>query len=250
MPRRHVPLGRPPRLRSSHPAHPAHTEFSGRSPSSSCWFPASSFAPTATSHNRRPGTTGRTSTSRQALISQVIDTPISMVRAEAGGAVRSAATIGLAAANWFRSRLDQANLAAGDIVLLASPGGDLNQAAIMGEIIRQRALATAVGSADASGAASSRATAPAPACSSMPGARPASASWARPWAFTGSHTRPRSTIPSRRPADCRRRAGLHDQDGGVVDSIVEAMSRDPGDLLAGPKQALAMNLVTDPLGKP
>ena len=60
-------------------------------------------------------------------------------------------TIGPAAANWFRGRLDQANLAAGDVVLLASPGGDLNQAVIIGEIIRQRSLATAVGGADASG---------------------------------------------------------------------------------------------------
>ena len=37
-------------------------------------------------------------------------------------------TIGPAAANWFRERLDEAQLAAGDIILLSSPGGDLNQA--------------------------------------------------------------------------------------------------------------------------
>ena len=42
------------------------TASSGRSPSSSCWFPASAFAPTATCRSRRPGTTGRTSTSRRA----------------------------------------------------------------------------------------------------------------------------------------------------------------------------------------
>ena len=60
-------------------------------------------------------------------------------------------TIGAAAASWFRARLDEAHLAAGDIVLLSSPGGDLNQAIIMGEIIRSRGLVTAVGVADASG---------------------------------------------------------------------------------------------------
>ncbi|MCA1452907.1 hypothetical protein I6F35_06690 [Bradyrhizobium sp. BRP22] len=59
--------------------------------------------------------------------------------------------IGPAAANWFRDRLDEAHLAPGDLVLLSSPGGDLNQALIMGEIIRSRGLTTAVGVADASG---------------------------------------------------------------------------------------------------
>ena len=37
------------------------------------------------------------------------------------------------------------------MVLLSSPGGDLNQATIMGEIIRSRGLATAVGIPDTSG---------------------------------------------------------------------------------------------------
>ena len=59
--------------------------------------------------------------------------------------------IGPAAAKWFRDRLDEAQLAAGDVILMSSPGGDLNQAAIMGEIIRSRGLVTAVGTADASG---------------------------------------------------------------------------------------------------
>src|SRR5271168_2926023 len=36
--------------------------------------------------------------------------------------------IGPAAASWFRERLDEAHLAAGDTVLLSSPGGDLGQA--------------------------------------------------------------------------------------------------------------------------
>ncbi|MGA9091043.1 MAG: hypothetical protein WB420_18275, partial [Bradyrhizobium sp.] len=58
-------------------------------------------------------------------------------------------TIGAAAAGWLRQRLDEAHLVAGDAVLLSSPGGDLSQAIIMGEIIRSRGLATAVGVADA-----------------------------------------------------------------------------------------------------
>ena len=60
-------------------------------------------------------------------------------------------TIGPATASWFRDRLDEAHLMPGDAILLSSPGGDLNQAIIMGEIIRSRGLVTAVGVADASG---------------------------------------------------------------------------------------------------
>lgn len=60
-------------------------------------------------------------------------------------------TIGAATASWFRDRLGEAQLAAGDTILLSSPGGDLNQAIIMGEIIRSRGLVTAVGTVDASG---------------------------------------------------------------------------------------------------
>src|SRR5689334_281069 len=56
-------------------------------------------------------------------------------------------TIGPAAASWLRSELDQARLVPGDTVLLSSPGGDLGQAIIMGEIIRAHGLATAVGTA-------------------------------------------------------------------------------------------------------
>jgi len=59
--------------------------------------------------------------------------------------------IGPAAAKWFRDRLNEAHLAAGDVILMSSPGGDLNQAEIMGEIIRSRGLVTAVGVADAAG---------------------------------------------------------------------------------------------------
>ena len=46
-------------------------------------------------------------------------------------------TIGPAAANWFRGKLDEAHLTKGDMIVLSSPGGDLNQAAIIGEKLPQ-----------------------------------------------------------------------------------------------------------------
>lgn len=60
-------------------------------------------------------------------------------------------SIGAAAASWLRSELDAARLAPGDVVVLSSPGGDVDQAIIMGEIIRARQLVTAVGTVDATG---------------------------------------------------------------------------------------------------
>jgi len=56
--------------------------------------------------------------------------------------------IGAASASWFRERLDEARLVPGDVVLMSSPGGNLEQAVIMGEVIRARGLATAVGVID------------------------------------------------------------------------------------------------------
>ena len=158
-------------------------------------------------------------------------------------------TIGPAAANWFRGRLDQANLAAGDIVLLASPGGDLNQATIMGEIIRQRSLATAVGSSDASGRV-----------------KPGYCASACVLVYAGGKTRFGvlgsalgvhrfvTTRPVDDPvAEAQRIAGAvlgYMTKMGVSSSIVEAMSETREIRWLSPKQALAMNLVTDPLGKP
>ena len=59
-----IPPGQPPA--PPPPTPPGGNGISGRSPSSSCWSPASAFAPTGTCRSRRPGTTGRTSTSRRA----------------------------------------------------------------------------------------------------------------------------------------------------------------------------------------
>lgn len=59
--------------------------------------------------------------------------------------------IGPAAGSWFRERLDEAKLKPGDLVLLSSPGGNLNQSMIMGENIRSHGLVTAVGTIDSAG---------------------------------------------------------------------------------------------------
>ena len=84
----------------------------------------------------------------------------------------------------------------------------------------------------------------------MPGARPASASWARHWAFIGLSQPGPSNDPV---AEAQRIAGAvlgYMTKMGVSSSIVEAMSETRDIRWLSPKQALAMNLVTDPLGKP
>jgi hypothetical protein len=157
--------------------------------------------------------------------------------------------IGLAAANWFRDRLDEAHLIAGDVILLSSPGGNLNQAIIMGEIIRARGLATAVGSADASGRL-----------------KPAYCASACVLVFAGG--KPRygvlgsalgvhrfvTTKPVGDPvAETQRAAGAvlgYMTKMGVASSIVEAMSETRDIRWLAPKEALAMNLITDPIGRP
>ena len=88
----------------------------------------------------------------QYLSPSLAATKVTGVDIDGSGRARSALVvsgrIGAAAATWLHQKLDEAGLAADDVVLLSSPGGDLNQAIIMGEIIRSRALATAVGVKD------------------------------------------------------------------------------------------------------
>jgi hypothetical protein len=158
-------------------------------------------------------------------------------------------TIGPAAATWFRERLEQAHLDVGDIILLSSPGGDLNQAAIMGEIIRSRGLVTAVGIADASGRV-----------------KPAYCASACVLVYAGGKSRIGvlgsalgvhrfvTTKPVSDPvAETQRIAGAvlgYMTKMGVSSSIVEAMSETRDIRWLDPKQALAMNLITEPLGSP
>jgi hypothetical protein len=157
--------------------------------------------------------------------------------------------IGAAAANWFRDRLDEADLAVGDVILLSSPGGDLNQATIMGEIIRARGLATAVGIADSSGRI--KPTYCASACVLVfAGGKPR---FGVLGSALGVH-RFVTTKPVGDPiAETQRVAGAvlgYMTKMGVASSIVEAMSETKDIRWLGPKEALAMNLITDPVGRP
>jgi hypothetical protein len=157
--------------------------------------------------------------------------------------------IGPAAASWFRDRLDESHLAAGDVILLSSPGGDLSQAVIIGEVIRSRGLVTAVGVADASG-----------------NIRPSYCASACVFVYAGGKTRYGiegsalgvhrfvTSTPGRDPvADTQRTAGMvlsYVTKMGVSSAIVEAMSETSDVRWLGAKEASAMNLVTDPIGRP
>ncbi|MBR0800091.1 hypothetical protein JQ615_32460 [Bradyrhizobium jicamae] len=157
--------------------------------------------------------------------------------------------IGAASASWFRERLDEAHLSAGDAVLLSSQGGALNQAAIMGEVIRAHGLVTAVGTADASGRI-----------------RPAYCASACVLVFAGGKTRYgiegselgvhrfTTNTPAGDPvAEAQRVSGAvlgYMTRMGVSSTIVEAMSQTSEIRWLSPKEALAMNLVTTPVTRP
>jgi len=157
--------------------------------------------------------------------------------------------IGAATANWFRDRLDEDHLVAGDAVLLSSPGGELNQAVIMGEIIRSRGLVTAVGVADASGQV-----------------RPAYCASACVLVYAGGKNRYgvegsmlgvhqfEATTQMRDPvASAQRVAGMllgYMTKMGVSSAVVQAMTETRDVRWLAVKEATAMNLVTDPVGRP
>lgn len=175
-------------------------------------------------------------------------------RLELDGAARGRRTlfirgeIGTGAAKWFRDRLDEAQLASGDVVLMSSHGGDLNQAGIMGEIIRSRGLVTAVGTADAAG-----------------NVKPSYCASACVLVFAGGKTRfgvPGSALGVHRftstkaiddpLAEAQKISGAvlgYMTKMGVSSSVVQAMSETKEIRWLAPKEALAMNLITDPLGK-
>jgi hypothetical protein len=154
--------------------------------------------------------------------------------------------IGPAAAGWLRARMDEAQLAPGDLILLSSPGGSLVQATIMGEAIRSRGLNTAVGVADASGRV-----------------RPGYCASACVLAFAGGKVRYGvdgsalgvhrfvNASPGKDPvADTQQVAGIvlgYFTRMGVSPAVFEAMSQTSEIRWLDPKQALAMNLVTDPV---
>jgi hypothetical protein len=158
-------------------------------------------------------------------------------------------TIGPAAASWFRDRLDEAHLAVGDAVLLSSPGGNLDQGMIMGEIIRSRGLVTAVGVTDPSGRV--RSSYCASACVLV------FAGGKIRYGIEGSRLgvhRFVTTAPVRDPvADTQRVAGIvlgYVTKMGISSTIVEAMSQTRDIRWLDTRQASAMNLITDPVGRP
>ena len=158
-------------------------------------------------------------------------------------------TIGPAAASWFRDRLDEAHLAVGDAVLLSSPGGNLDQGIIMGEIIRSRGLVTAVGVADTSGRV--RSSYCASACVLV------FAGGKIRYGIEGSRLgvhRFVTTAPVRDPvADTQRVAGIvlgYMTKMGVSSTIVEAMSQTRDIRWLDTREASAMNLITDPVRRP
>jgi membrane-bound ClpP family serine protease len=158
-------------------------------------------------------------------------------------------TIGAAAASFLREKIDSAHLIPGDVILLSSPGGDLGQALIMGETIRTHGLTTAVGTADSSGEV-----------------RPAYCASACVLVFAGGKTRYGvkgsalgvhrfvTTTPVRDPTDeAQQTTGMvlnYMTRMGVSSSVVEAMSETSDVRWLAPREALAMNLITDPLGQP
>jgi len=156
-------------------------------------------------------------------------------------------TIGPAAASWLRERLDEAHLAPGDAVLLSSPGGDLGQAIIMGEIIRAHGLVTAVGRADASGRVRQAYCASACVLVYAGGKQ----RYGVEGSLLGVHRFVTTTPTSDPVADTQRVAGQvlgYMTKMGVSSRVVEEMSQTRDVRWLDPKQALAMNLITDPVG--
>jgi hypothetical protein len=166
--------------------------------------------------------------------------------------------IGPAAATWFRSQLDDAKLRRGDTVAFSSPGGDVDQAIIIGEVIRSRGLNAAVATFDAEGRM-----------------RPSYCASACVLAYAGGTVRigvPGSALGVHRfttevlgreglgregsgydqVAETQRTAGLilgYMTRMGVSSSIMEAMSATDDIRWLSPQQAADMKLVTDPLAQ-
>jgi hypothetical protein len=154
--------------------------------------------------------------------------------------------IGAASASWLRDRLEESRLAAGDLVLLSSPGGNVEQALIMGEIIRSHGLSTAVGTIDASGRITRSSCASACVLIYAGGMVRYGIEGSR----LGVH-RFVASLPARDPiAEAQRTTGTilsYVTKMGISSSVVEAMSQTWEIRWLDPAEALAMHLVTEPI---
>lgn len=155
-------------------------------------------------------------------------------------------TIGAASASWLHAQLDEAHLTAGDIVLLSSPGGNLGQALLMGEIIRSRGLATAVGTMDPSGRLMRSYCASACVLVYAGG----SPRYGVDGSALGVH-RFVTSSPGRDPvADAQRTTGTilsYMTKMGISSSVIEAMSATREVRWLDPAEALRMHLITTPI---
>jgi hypothetical protein len=155
--------------------------------------------------------------------------------------------IGAASASWFRSRLDEAHLVPGDVVLMSSPGGNLGQAVIMGEVIRARGLATAVGVIDGAGKVKASHCASACVFVFAGGATRFGVAGSR----LGVHRFVSTATDHDAVADTQRTTGqilsYLTKMGVSSSSFVEAMSATGDIRWLDVKDARAMNLITDPL---
>ncbi|WP_020176555.1 hypothetical protein [Methyloferula stellata] len=155
--------------------------------------------------------------------------------------------IGAAAASWFRDRIEEAHLSPGDAVFLSSPGGYIDQALIIGEVIRSKGLVTAVGVPDSSGHI-----------------KPSYCASACVFAYAGGTVRigiPGSKLGVHRftttstggdpVADTQRTTGIvlgYMTKMGVSSAVVEAMSATNDIHWLSAKETTETGLVTDPLG--
>ena len=154
--------------------------------------------------------------------------------------------IGPAAASWFRDRVDEAHLEPGGAVLLSSPGGNLDQALIIGEIIRSHGLDTAVGTVGSSGDVAPSYCASACVLVFAGG----KARFGVAGSKLGVH-RFVTTRPMDDPvADTQRTTGAlltYFTRMGVSASVLEAMSATSDIRWLSAKEAETMKLVTDPV---
>ncbi|MCL2714142.1 MAG: hypothetical protein FWD68_06030 [Alphaproteobacteria bacterium] len=151
-----------------------------------------------------------------------------------------------AAASWLRQKLDEARLESGDVLLLSSPGGNLDQSLIMGEEIRRRGLASAVGVMDGHGHIAPSDCASACVFIYSGGTKRYGIAGSR----LGVH-RFVSTGPDDDPvAETQRTTGQilgYVSRMGIEATMVEAMSKTRAIRWLDDREALAMNLITTPL---